>query len=38
MCIRDRGIGAAASVIFFLVVLAISIAQRFVFRSDEEVR
>jgi len=32
------GIGAAASVIFFLVVLAISIAQRFVFRSDEEVR
>lgn len=32
------GIGSAASVIFFLVVLAISIAQRFVFRSDEEVR
>jgi multiple sugar transport system permease protein len=32
------GIGAAASVVFFLVVLAIAIGQRFVFKSEEEVR
>ena len=32
------GIAAAASVIFFLVVLAISIAQRTLFKSEEEVR
>lgn len=32
------GIAAAASVLFFLVVLAISIGQRYVFRSDEEVK
>lgn len=32
------GLAAAASVVFFLVVLAISIGQRYVFRSEEEVR
>ena len=32
------GLAAAASVLFFLVVLAISIGQRYVFRSEEEVR
>jgi len=32
------GFASAASVIFFLVVLAISIGQRYVFRSEEEVR
>jgi multiple sugar transport system permease protein len=32
------GLAAAASVIFFLVVLAISIAQRTIFKSEEEVR
>ncbi len=32
------GVAAAASVIFFLVVLAISIAQRYIFRSEAEVR
>ncbi len=32
------GIAAAASVIFFLVVLAVSIAQRTLFKSEEEVR
>ena len=32
------GVAAAASVIFFLVVLAISVAQRTLFKSEEEVR
>jgi multiple sugar transport system permease protein len=32
------GFAAAASVVFFLAVLAISIAQRLIFRSEEEVR
>jgi multiple sugar transport system permease protein len=32
------GIGAAASVVFFVVVLAIAIAQRFIVKSEEEVR
>jgi len=32
------GVAAAASVMFFLVVLAISIAQRYIFTSEEEVR
>lgn len=32
------GVAAAASVVFFLVVLAISIGQRYVFPSEEEVR
>jgi multiple sugar transport system permease protein len=32
------GLAAAASVIFFLVVLAISISQRIIFKSEEEVR
>lgn len=32
------GIAAAASVIFFLVVLAISLAQRTIFKSEEEVK
>ena len=32
------GLAAAASVVFFLIVLAISVGQRYVFRSEEEVR
>jgi multiple sugar transport system permease protein len=32
------GLAAAASVVFFLIVLAISIAQRTIFKSEEEVK